>query len=47
MKNVRAIVTIILSALAAFGAWQILASNISIQIGGSNNKVEQKIDLHY
>jgi hypothetical protein len=43
-KFTRAIILGCFSLLAALVAAQWIGGNISIQIGGSNNKVEQKID---
>lgn len=41
---IRALVVGMLSILAALLTSQLFASNVAIQIGGSDNKIEQKID---
>jgi hypothetical protein len=41
---IRALVIGLLSVVAALLTSQMFASNVAIQIGGSDNKIEQKID---
>jgi len=44
-KNlIRTLVVGLLSVFAAVLTSQLFASNVAIQIGGSDNKIEQKID---
>lgn len=43
-KFFRLIILGVLSALATLFAAQLVAGNIAIQVGGSNNKVEQEIN---
>lgn len=43
-KEIRAIIIGVFSALAAFGVLQWMGSNVAFQMGGSNNKIDQKIE---
>ena len=43
-KFLRLIILSVVSALAALLAAQWVAGNIAIQVGGSNNKIEQEIN---
>ena len=45
LKEIVAILVTLLSGLAAAGAWQLTGGNVAIQIGGSQNKIEQKVEV--
>jgi hypothetical protein len=46
-RFIKILITSFFAALAAFGTAQWIGGNVAIQIGGSNNKIEQKLDYNY
>jgi hypothetical protein len=46
-KDARILVFGILSLATALAIWQWSGSNIAIQVGGSQNKIEQKMDARF
>jgi hypothetical protein len=46
-KEIITLIIAVISSLAvATGIWQLTGGNVAIQIGGTQNKIEQKVETH-
>jgi len=46
-KNILALIAGIAGVLTGLTVWQWAGGNIAVQIGGSQNKIEQKAEPHF